>query len=131
MGCCESIKLYSWDKPTWNNTSQYVPDIKYGRVIKVYDGDTFTIAFRTSYFGHIQRHSVRIADIDAPEMRGEDKESGIRSRDFLRELILDKIVRVKIVKLDNFGRFLAHVYIHNIYINQHLIKNNYAKIYNK
>lgn len=124
-------KLYPWDNPSWANTPPYRPSIKYGKVIKVYDGDTFTIVFRLSTFGKLQRHSIRIADIDAPEVTGASKEKGIISRDKLRTLILNKLVKVDIVKLDKYGRFLAHVYREDIYINEYMVKNKLATPYKR
>ena len=105
MGCCKS-------SPTWDNTAPYVPEIRKGRVIKVYDGDTITIATRLSYWGPVYRFSVRLRVIDAKEIHSknpEEKESAIKARDRLRSLTLDKIVLIKNRSQEKYGRVLATV----------------------
>ena len=36
----------SLDKATWTNTVSFVPPVTCGKVIKIYDGDTITVASR-------------------------------------------------------------------------------------
>ena len=62
------------------DTVEFTFPIKGGRVIKVYDADTITIASKLPYNeSPMYRLSVRLNGIDAPEMKGkgisdEDKE---------------------------------------------------------
>ena len=61
------------NNPTWDNTVPFVPKIKSAKVIKVYDGDTITIAYKISIFDRkYYRFSVRLARIDCPEIRTKD-----------------------------------------------------------
>lgn len=51
------------------DTIPFVPPITSGKVIKVYDGDTITIASKLPYdHSPIYRFSVRLLGIDSPEM---------------------------------------------------------------
>ena len=64
------------------------------KVIKVYDADTITVDMDLGFDIHIKK-SIRLANIDAPEIRGKERPEGLKARDFLRNLILDKEVIIK------------------------------------
>ena len=58
----------------WKDTIEYKVPIQGGRVIKVYDGDTITIAARLPYDdSQLYRFSVRLNGIDAPEIKGKSE----------------------------------------------------------
>jgi len=82
-----------------------------GIVVSVYDGDTITVDIDLG-FHMITRQSVRLAEINAPEVTGAEKESGKKSRDRLRELIpVGSIVLLETFKdgREKYGRYLASV----------------------
>jgi len=116
------------------NTIPFVPPISVGKVIKVYDGDTFTIVSKLPYQDSpIYRFSVRLNGIDSPEIKGKtdnEKELARKSRDALSGLIMGKIVTLKKTSLEKYGRVLADVYIDDLCINEWMIENNYAIKYN-
>jgi micrococcal nuclease len=111
----------------WSDTLQFIPPINTGQVIKVYDGDTFTLAGHLPYNGSpLYRFSVRLNGIDCEEIKGktyEEKECALKARDKLSALILDKTVTLKNVKNEKYGRLLADVYIGELYVNQYMIDN--------
>lgn len=117
----------------YENTVPFVPPITVGKVIKVYDGDTFTIVSKLPYNGSpIYRFSVRINGIDSPEIKGKtanEKELAKKSRDALSNLILGKIIVLKNVSTEKYGRILADVYLGELCINEWMISNNYALKY--
>lgn len=117
----------------YNDTTPFVPPIQYGKVIKVYDGDTITIAsVLPNTTSPIYRFSVRLNGIDAPEIKGktpEEKELAICVRDALSEKIYGKIVELRNVGNEKYGRILADVYLEDEHINQWLIDSNYAVPY--
>lgn len=79
----------------------------YARVVSVYDGDTITIVFE--YHKQMIKYSCRIYGIDTPEIRTsdpEEKKLGFAARDYLRSIILDKVVKVNFMKFDKYGRIL-------------------------
>lgn len=82
-------------------------------VIGVYDGDTCTVDIDLGLFTWLKSQKLRLHRINAPEMRGEEKEAGTPSRDFLRSLILDKKIVVETLKDDTekYGRYLAEIWL--------------------
>jgi endonuclease YncB( thermonuclease family) len=119
---------------TYKDTIAFIPPITYGKVIKVYDGDTITIASRLPFEGSpIYRFSVRLAGIDSPEIRGgsiKETEMAIVARDALRKLIFGKIVELRNNGKEKYGRLLANLYYNDgtqtIHINKWMLDNNYA-----
>lgn len=118
---------------------EFIPPITGGRVIKVYDGDTITIASRINGMinSDIYRFSIRLIEIDTPEMSSHDiieKDMAKQIRDILSNKIMDKMVNIKIFGTDKYGRILGEItYINEegilININQWLINNQYALRY--
>jgi micrococcal nuclease len=116
------------DHIKWEDNVEFTFPITSGQVIKVYDADTITIASKLPYpETPMYRLSVRLQGIDAPEIKGKDvsdeeKEQAKISRDFLSNLILNKIVHLKNIQNEKYGRILADVYLDNIHLNDELIK---------
>lgn len=117
----------------WNNTTPFVPPIKSGYVIKVYDGDTITIAAKMPYMNSpIYRFSVRLNGIDCPEIKSKtliEKELAINARDALANKIMRKNVILHNVSLEKYGRLLADVYCDGIHMNQWMLDNKFALPY--
>jgi len=80
------------------------------KVIKVYDGDTITVELDLG-FKIKKEEKIRLAGINTPEVRGEERESGLISRDRLRELIMDKdiIIRTYKDKKGKYGRYIGDI----------------------
>lgn len=93
-----------------------------GEVVKVIDGDTFTVRTTTD-----QRVKIRLYGIDAPE-RGQDY--GSKSRQFLNDLCYGKEVTIEDKGTDQYGRTLGVVYIGDLNINAEMVKNGLAWYYN-
>jgi len=121
------------DKLTWNDTIPFVAPIKGGHVIKVYDGDTITIASILPYKeSPIFRFSVRLAGIDSPEIRGKsdhEKKIAQDSKHALETLLLNRTIILKNIKNEKYGRILADVYLDNLHVNKWMLDNNYAVKY--
>ena len=100
---------------TYKDTIPFIPPITEGKVVKVYDGDTITIATKLPYENSpYYRFSVRLKGIDCPEMKTknkDEKECATIARDFLREELMNKIVILKEIELEKYGRILANVYL--------------------
>ena len=88
-----------------------------GRVIWVYDGDTFLLQDGQNTL------EVRLWGIDAPEYK---QPCGREATKFLIRLIKGKFVSVEKVDQDKYGRIVAKVYLEEIYINLEILKNGYA-----
>uniref|UniRef100_A0A6C0IFA0 TNase-like domain-containing protein n=1 Tax=viral metagenome TaxID=1070528 RepID=A0A6C0IFA0_9ZZZZ len=119
----------------WEDTVEFTFPITGGKVIKVYDADTITIATKLPFKDSpLYRLSVRLNGIDAPEIKGKDisdeeKEAAIIARDVVSKMILHKDVVLKNIQTEKYGRVLADVYIDNINLNEYLITHKYAVKY--
>lgn len=80
------------------------------KVISVYDGDTVTLEVDLG-FSFRFTNSYRLLRINCPELRGEFKEDAKKSRDRMRELLLNKKVVIRTVKdaTEKYGRYLAEI----------------------
>ena len=117
----------------WEDTTAFTMPITGGQVIKVYDGDSITIA---SYLpmdsSPLFRFSVRLNGIDTPEIKGkneDEKTAAKAARDALSNLILHKVITLKNVDTEKYGRILADVYLDDLCINDWLINEHYAVKY--
>jgi endonuclease YncB( thermonuclease family) len=119
----------------WEDTVEFKFPIKGGRVIKVYDADTITIASKLPYHDSpMYRLSVRLNGIDTPEMNGkgvieEEKEAAKVARDFVHDLVFNKFVRLENIQSEKYGRILADVYLDDIHLNEVLVSQRYAVKY--
>jgi endonuclease YncB( thermonuclease family) len=119
----------------WEDTVEFTFPIFGGRVIKVYDADTITIASKLPYEqSPMYRLSVRLNGIDTPEIKGkgvseEEKECAKLARDRVADLVLNKVVRLENIQSEKYGRILADVYIGSMHLNELLIKERYAVKY--
>ena len=95
---------------TYENTDPYLPRIRAGKVVRVYDGDTLHLAFRTSRW-RTSRMRVRLAGFDCAELRTADPDEkcvALRSKRLLEEQVLHTIVTLhQPLRWDKYGRLLA------------------------
>jgi endonuclease YncB( thermonuclease family) len=122
------------DKVAYENTTPFIPPITTGKVVKVYDGDTFTLAAKLpNTSGPVYRFTVRLNGIDTPEIKGKtatEKELAKRARDALNAVIMNKIVVLKNVATEKYGRLLADVYVDETFcVNEYMITNKFAVKY--
>ena len=100
------------------------------RIVDCYDGDTVTAIFRFQQIYY--QFKIRLFGIDTPEIRTrdlEEKRLGYEARDFVRNLILDKIVTIECLPFDKYGRILGTIWHKGVCINELLLKNGMAKKY--
>ncbi len=102
-------------------------------VTKVYDGDTITVEIDLGLKTFVKEEKIRLHRINAPEVRGEEREAGIESRNFLSNMILDKHIVLETIKdkKGKYGRYLGEVFleIDDEYINMNdlLVQKGLAK----
>lgn len=101
-------------------------------VTNIVDGDTIDVAIDLGFYITISER-VRFAGIDAYETKlikgasQEDKEKGLAAKEFLRELIINKAVKLQTIKQkDKYGRFLAIVFLQDVNVNDLLIEKGFA-----
>jgi endonuclease YncB( thermonuclease family) len=117
----------------WADTVPFTFPIVGGQVIKVYDGDTITIASKLPYpESPLYRLSVRLNGIDTPEIKGsndDEKQAAKNARDAVSSIIMQKQIRLENVQSEKYGRILADVYYGDLHLNKWLIDNRYAVAY--
>jgi endonuclease YncB( thermonuclease family) len=117
----------------YNDTVPFIPPIECGKVIKVYDGDTITIAAKLpNTEGPVYRFQVRLNGIDSAEIKAKtlhEKALAIVARDALSKMIMDEIVTLKNVSTEKYGRILADVYLDDKNINNWMLDHKYAVPY--
>jgi micrococcal nuclease len=108
------------------------------KVVKVYDGDTITVAFH--FCGTLYRTHVRLLGIDAPEIKGsseEEKAHALVAREELSKLVMGKIVVLRKTekntggskKKEKFGRVLAAIYLGDLDVNTYMLNHGLALPY--
>lgn len=131
FGCFDYMQ--SGEHIYWEDTCEFVFPTEGGRVIKVYDGDTLTIATKLPYKkSPLYRLSVRLRGIDTPEIKGtseEEKQAAKLVRDFVHSIAMNKYVELRNVTSEKYGRLLADVYIDNVHLNELLLLLRYAVKY--
>ena len=119
--------------PVWNDTKPFVPPITGGYVIKVYDGDTITIAAKLPYDeSPLYRFPVRLLGIDSPEMKSKNKkeqDAAHKYQEALSKLILHKRVTLKNMGTEKYGRILADVYLDDLHLNVWMLEQKLAVAY--
>lgn len=97
-------------------------------VLRVIDGDTFDmqidLGFRITTY---QR--LRLYGIDTPEVRGKEKEEGLKVKEYVKNLIEGKEVIVETYKIGKYGRYIVSVYIDGIDLTEHLLSKSMGKEY--
>ena len=137
--CCQTTNTVKLTIPfieeiTIKDIPKYIPQISEGRVINVYDGDTIHIVGYVLNNPELFKFSVRLNGIDCPEMKSgksSDKteyDIAVKAKTHLCE-IHNKIVNLKNVNLDKYGRLLADVYYENRHLNKEMIDNRLAVSY--
>ncbi len=104
------------------------------KIISVYDGDTCRADIDLGLKVWIKNEKLRLLRINAPEMRGPEKEQGKLSRDFLRSLIDGKevILQTKKDKQGKYGRYLAEIWIQDAAgvwtnVNDQMVEEGFAE----
>ena len=82
-------------------------------VISVYDSDTCHMGIDLGLGIWQKNEKIRLARINTPELRGDDREAGIKARDALRELILGKSVLLKTNRdrKGKYGHYIGEIII--------------------
>jgi endonuclease YncB( thermonuclease family) len=89
-----------------------------GKVVKVADGDTFTVLL-----GNNQKKRIRLHGVDCPE-KGQDY--GNVAKEYISNLIAGKSVIILPTKKDRYGRAVAIVKVDTTNINESLLRTGLA-----
>ena len=134
MGSCTSI--FNMKKTQLDidpsKLPTYTPNVRNPVVIKVYDGDTITVAGTVAGSSTVYKFSVRLKGIDCPEMKTKnisEKYVATKAKEFVSNMCFKKHVILKNCQNDKYGRLLADVYINKKNIAEELIKKRLAVEY--
>jgi micrococcal nuclease len=103
-------------------------------VTSVYDGDTCTVDIDLGLSVWLRGEKLRLNRINAPELKGEERPKGLKSRDFLISKINGKEITIETIKdrKGKYGRYLAELWLEekkgkSININDLLVTEGFAK----
>ena len=83
-------------------------------VTSVYDGDTITVDWDLGHAVWVKGAKLRLAGVNTPELRTKDlleKEAARAARDYVRECVLGKTIRLKSLKKGKYGRYLSIIWV--------------------
>ncbi len=100
-------------------------------VRKVYDGDTVTVDIDLGFDVVLKGQKIRLVRINAPEVRGQQRPEGLKSRDALRGKIGNKWIKIRTQKdkKGKYGRWLGELWIEDECVNDWLITEGLAEAY--
>lgn len=112
----------------------FTPPISKGCVVKVYDGDTITIATRIPGLNAspIYKFHVRLNGVDTPELRTRDEEEKViaqKAQEVLSKRVFGKNVQLSNISVGKYGRLIADVHHDGLDINQWLLGQRLAVPY--
>jgi len=103
-------------------------------VTSIYDGDTCTVDIDLGLSVWLRGEKLRLNRINAPELKGEERPKGLKSRDFLISKINGKEITIETIKdrKGKYGRYLAEIWLEEkkgkfININDLLVTEGFAK----
>ncbi len=99
------------------------------KVTKVYDGDTITVDIDLGLKTWVKGEKLRLSGINAPEIRGEEREQGLLSRDHLRDIIpvgSSITIRTFKDKKGKYGRYLGEVFVKEVNVNEKMVDDGFA-----
>ena len=101
-------------------------------VQRVVDGDTVDLLVDCG-FNIIRKERIRFYGVDAWETRGEERERGLKAKEFVMDLLpvgSECIVRTG-KEQGKFGRHLGEIYIDGKSLNDMLLLEGHAELYGK
>lgn len=97
-------------------------------VTGVHDGDTITVNIDLGFGILLTNQHIRLIGINAPELKGKTKQEAIKSRDRLKELVLEKEIKIETIKdkKEKYGRMLGKIWVNDVLINDLLLTEGLA-----
>lgn len=129
MGNCLGGALENCNMENTENFSLRGKSMKV-KVLDVYDGDTITLAFKFERSFYKKR--CRVYGVNCPEIKTknkEEKKKGEEAREYLKKIVLGKILKVDFEGEDKYGRLLGIVYVQNERLDLKLIREGYGVEY--
>lgn len=112
------------------------PYLYKAEIVSIWDGDTVTLNLDHGRNIWARNVKCRLYGINTPELRGDEREEGLKSKDALiKKLTNEKgwyrniIAETHKDKTGKYGRDLITIWLDGENINQWLIDNGYAEVY--
>ena len=122
----ENIDWSNVKEKDWSNVPIFVPPITFGKVLKIYTGDTFVLATKLPFF-HETIETAPICKftihLDSVTVAPIEKE---KSKEALMQKIEHQIVQLRDVSTDRHGKIYAKVFLAEENVNEWLLQNNYG-----
>jgi len=100
------------------DSNTVLPQVLEGICVGVSDGDSLTLELPDG-----ERVRIRLYGIDAPE---KDQQFALEARKKLGYLAYDKFIRVEVLDIDQYGRYVGKVYAGARYVNRFMLKEGLA-----
>ena len=97
-------------------------------MVSIYDADTITVDIDLGLGVWVRGEKLRLARINAPELRGKEREEGLKARVYLVEQISNKDIVIETVKdkKGKYGRYVAEIWLSTRNINDALVGAGHA-----
>ena len=105
------------------------------RVRWIYDGDTHRVDIDLGLRQWLVDVKVRLAYVNCPEIKGVQRPNGLKARDYVRSLLANSEVRLRLISPDpgKYGRYIAQIwYWAGFYwqdLAEHLLEKGLAQPY--
>lgn len=98
------------------------------RVRRIVDADTIDVDIDMGFRAWRIKERLRLAGIDAWEVRGPEREKGLAAKEALGRMIApgDMVTITTEPDPDNFGRWIAMVYMDALCLNSWLVDHGHA-----
>jgi micrococcal nuclease len=97
-------------------------------VINVVDGDTIDCVVSLGFY-LTATHRLRLLGVNCPEVHGATRAAGLMAAGYTRTTLLGRTVRIRTARADDFGRWLAQVYLDGLDFNADLVAKGLAVPY--
>jgi len=102
-------------------------------VRSIYDGDTIRVDIDLGFNIWSMNSPVRLAGLDAPEVRGDERVEGLKSRDWLAlQIPVGTRIFIQTTKdsREKYGRYLATIYMADgTNLNEKMLAEGLAVVY--
>jgi micrococcal nuclease len=116
----ETFQIIPSPSPTLSQLSDLNSNFSYAKVTRVIDGDTIVID---------SGQKIRYIGMNTPEVETSECFATVAS-EINKNLVLGKTVKLEkdVSETDKYGRLLRYVYVDDVFIDDYLVKNGYAKV---
>jgi len=106
------------------------------KVLRVVDGDTLELLIDCGFDIH-SRQMVRLARVDTPEIRGEERNEGLKSMEFVEDFLhgVEQVLVTTQKDRGKFGRYIGEIVVikdgEMVNLSDRLLEEGLAEEYGK